>query len=300
MVEQGELLPCPNPWCFATQAPLIVSDIGMDHDHLGYKVMCFIDCNLSGPTAPTQAEAITAWNTRHSTAPVQPTPVLEGELLPVIQDDREAADETGWLIEEDAGGFVHWIALAEDQWPRYNLETRRSRRNADDDVIIERYKSPVRRVKDANEALRFARKEDADAAIKLFDKFLLHAKAAEHAWPAAHRLRHSTDFERGEEEAYDIGKRDGYGEAVQDLDLATGGDGEYKGSPFGTVDVPAMKARIIERCTDAASDFERGLEAGAKVAESEIMSMTDLGSYRHAIKNQVAAVIRNLIPQVKP
>jgi hypothetical protein len=52
------------------------------------------------------------------------------------------------------------------------------------------------------------------------------------------------------DEVYEIGKRDGYEDAVQEIDLATGGDGEFKGStsPGETVDVPAMKARIIQRC----------------------------------------------------
>lgn len=51
------------------------------------------------------------------------------------------------------------------------------------------------------------------------------------------------------DEAYELGKRDGYDQAVQDIDLATGGDGEYRGSTFAgeTVDMPVMKARIIER-----------------------------------------------------
>ena len=58
--------------------------------------------------------------------------------------------------------------------------------------------------------------------------------------------------EEDEEETYQIGVRDGYESAIQDLDIATGGDGEFKGStlPGGTVDVPAMKARIIERFQD--------------------------------------------------
>lgn len=54
------------------------------------------------------------------------------------------------------------------------------------------------------------------------------------------------------DEAYEIGKRDGYESAIQDIDIATGGDGEFKGStiPGVTVDVPAMKARVIERLRD--------------------------------------------------
>ncbi|WP_315833956.1 hypothetical protein [Bradyrhizobium prioriisuperbiae] len=52
-----------------------------------------------------------------------------------------------------------------------------------------------------------------------------------------------------EDEAYETGERDGYESAVQDFDLATGGDGEFKGStiPGETIDVPAMKARVIAR-----------------------------------------------------
>lgn len=56
-----------------------------------------------------------------------------------------------------------------------------------------------------------------------------------------------------EDEAYEIGKRDGYEDAVQELDIFTGGDGEFKGStlPGGTVDVPAMMARIKSKIGDA-------------------------------------------------
>jgi hypothetical protein len=91
--------------------------------------------------------------------------------------------ESGWLIEEDAGGFVHWIALAEDAWPR--TEVRDRRLGARTSRMFERYMSPVVRVKDANDALRFARRQDAEAFIKLFDRFLLCPVATEHEWPAA-------------------------------------------------------------------------------------------------------------------
>jgi len=54
---------------------------------------------------------------------------------------------------------------------------------------------------------------------------------------------------KDEEETYVIGTRDGYESAVQDFDLATGGDGEFKGStvPGQTVDVGAMKERVLMR-----------------------------------------------------
>lgn len=94
----------------------------------------------------------------------------------------EDAVERAWLIEQNGGGFVHWVALAENNWPRY--KQRRGRRLGEL-LELDAYLTPVRFVKDANEALRFARKEDAEAVIKLFDRFLLHPVATEHEWPSA-------------------------------------------------------------------------------------------------------------------
>lgn len=56
-----------------------------------------------------------------------------------------------------------------------------------------------------------------------------------------------------EDEAYELGKLYGYESAIQDLDIATGGDGEFKGStiPGCTVDAPGMKARIVGRANTA-------------------------------------------------
>jgi hypothetical protein len=67
-------------------------------------------------------------------------------------------------------------------------------------------------------------------------------------------------------ETYEIGKRDGYEDAIQNLDLATDGDGEFKGStiPGETVDVPVMQARIIARFAALSGN------AGAVEAESSI------------------------------
>lgn len=82
-------------------------------------------------------------------------------------------DETGWLIEENASGVIHWIALVENVW-KYGWYISESAQP-----------SPVRRVKDSNDALRFARQQDAEAFIKLFDRFLLCATPTEHEWPRA-------------------------------------------------------------------------------------------------------------------
>lgn len=54
------------------------------------------------------------------------------------------------------------------------------------------------------------------------------------------------------DEAYEIGKRDGYEEAIQDIDRLTGGDGEYRyctdhDPDRHTPDADTMKQRIVER-----------------------------------------------------
>lgn len=58
------------------------------------------------------------------------------------------------------------------------------------------------------------------------------------------------------DEAYEIGKRDGYEEAVQEIDQLTGGDGEYRVSMLvgggvdedrHTPDAASMIQRIVDR-----------------------------------------------------
>ena len=63
-------------------------------------------------------------------------------------------------------------------------------------------------------------------------------------------------------EAADIGERDGYEDAVQDIDIATGGDGEFFASTCeGSVDVQIMKQRIIDRVSTLTAENERLREA---------------------------------------
>ena len=56
---------------------------------------------------------------------------------------------------------------------------------------------------------------------------------------------------QSDDEAYELGKRDGYESAVQDIDMLTGGDGEYCYSTIGgelhCPNVDTMKARIARR-----------------------------------------------------
>lgn len=74
---------------------------------------------------------------------------------------------------------IHWIGLSTGAWPL--LKVRRIVRDGDE---IEQYQTPIRRVKDAGDALRFSRREDAEAFANLFSRFLLHPRITEHQWPA--------------------------------------------------------------------------------------------------------------------
>jgi hypothetical protein len=87
-------------------------------------------------------------------------------------------------------------------------------------------------------------------------------------------LQHRREAEAGADdpdEAYALGKRDGYEEAIQELDEATGGDGEFKGSTFPgeTVDVPVMRQRIIDRLAASPSSPASGVRVKATEADVE-------------------------------
>ncbi len=65
-----------------------------------------------------------------------------------------------------------------------------------------------------------------------------------------------------DDETYEIGKREGYEQAVQDIDLMTGGDGEYRyctdhDPERHTPDAATMKRRIAERFDVIASPDTR-------------------------------------------
>lgn len=100
--------------------------------------------------------------------------------------------ETGWLIEENSDFAPHWIALSKEPWPSIKVRQRLGREHE-----VEKYKTPVVRVKDSNAALRFARKEDAEAFMAMFDRFLLLPVATEHQWSGG----------EVEPTAFSIGKR---------------------------------------------------------------------------------------------
>lgn len=79
-----------------------------------------------------------------------------------------------------------------------------------------------------------------------------HGNAVSNRWA---ELEIKADFETAddpEEQSFDIGMRDGFSEAIQLMDMLTGGDGEYRyctnGDPERHCPTPAeMADRILAR-----------------------------------------------------
>lgn len=89
------------------------------------------------------------------------------------------ANETGWLIESPftaRSGRLCWVAIADKPFPMFRTL------NHNEDYDFQRANNPLEFVTDSNLALRFARKSDAEAFIKLFDRFLIGPVATEHKW----------------------------------------------------------------------------------------------------------------------
>ena len=89
--------------------------------------------------------------------------------------------------------------------------------------------------------------ERSDPTLELTPDSLEHL--LEDVFPLAALSPEAPAREEVEDETYEIGKRDGYEQAVQDIDLMTGGDGEFFVSTAGNdcPDVATMKSRISER-----------------------------------------------------
>lgn len=90
----------------------------------------------------------------------------------------------------------------------------------------------------------------------------------------------------GDDETYEIGKREGYEEAVQDIDRLTGGDGEYRYCTDGdperhTPDAATMKLRIADRFTALRAERERLERALSQIATGSISG--EPGNYRDTV-----------------
>jgi len=60
MSNDGKLMLCPNPWCIASNPHAVLSHSG---HWSGWAVKCFT-CDVIGPQADSEAEAIAEWNNR--------------------------------------------------------------------------------------------------------------------------------------------------------------------------------------------------------------------------------------------
>ena len=87
------LLPCPNPWCESTDVAT-----SCDFSQFGWLVIC--SCSLRGPVAPTEAEAISLWNTRPTAALPSEDDVERVAIARCIAIAREVRD--GFLSPEYA------------------------------------------------------------------------------------------------------------------------------------------------------------------------------------------------------
>lgn len=121
-----------------------------------------------------------------------------------------------------------------------------------------------------------------------------------------------------DDEAYEIGKRDGYEQAVQHIDRLTGGDGEYRyctdhDPDWHTPDAPAMIQRIVDRfevlnMLDAAHKDGRDIpddasamravvaESGELFRRSEFAPTPPVSDLREA-RNQAFREAANLIAE---
>lgn len=99
-----------------------------------------------------------------------------------------------------------------------------------------------------------------------------------------------------DEETYQIGLRDGYEKAVQDIDLKTGGDGEYFASTIpghGCPDAQTMIQGIVERF--CSRTFAEGIEAAATVCDDRRTEERSRGNLTSGhVAEDLAAAIRKL------
>lgn len=107
--------------------------------------------------------------------------------------------------------------------------------------------------------LRIAAEDARRFSAALFDRGYVRREGVrpfsellERAADTIDRLTSSGEAVAEDDEAYELGKRDGYEQAVQDIDVLTGGDGEYRyctdhDPDRHTPDAATMKQRIADR-----------------------------------------------------
>jgi hypothetical protein len=87
---------CPNPWCESHEqgeVPRLPDDIETIDGSNAVRVSC-PNCHMAGPHRLTEAEAITAWNTRQDTDLARMREALE----PFAEFALSNVDADGWAL----------------------------------------------------------------------------------------------------------------------------------------------------------------------------------------------------------
>lgn len=103
---EQKLLPCPNPWCERAFPPRAIRHRGGPRVTGPWRVHCE-DCELRGPIAEVEAEAIAAWNTRPSPQHTEVTPEIPRFFIDhgMIHDRVTGKHVSTEPIEVDEGQF---------------------------------------------------------------------------------------------------------------------------------------------------------------------------------------------------
>jgi hypothetical protein len=203
----------------------------------------------------------------------------------------------------DSGSGSDWRTRHHDAEPLYASQPTQSDALLEGDTQTILYLLGVRHGQEderAKIAAEASQPTQSDALREALEKVITSSnleKAHEIAATTLEELRQPT---QSDDEAYDLGKRDGYEKAVQDIDMLTGGDGEYCYSTIeGERHCPnpdSMKARIAERFNSQPTQSDalrEALEAAPLIGRTEsvydFMERQDAwlkGPYRAAMQEQ--------------
>jgi hypothetical protein len=93
---------------------------------------------------------------------------------------KEAVADRGWLIEENFGPVIHYIGLQDphDHWRKLSEDGRNTNGRS---ALV----GIIRFCKDANDAIRFARAQDAQQLVDALGRLLTEPRICEHEWPVS-------------------------------------------------------------------------------------------------------------------
>jgi hypothetical protein len=93
---------------------------------------------------------------------------------------KEAVGERGWLIETDFGPHIHYIGL-HDPHDYWREQTEKGGRTNGRAALV----GLIRFCRDASDAIRFARPQDAQQLVDALGRLLTEPRICEHEWPVS-------------------------------------------------------------------------------------------------------------------